>query len=132
MIFSDNIKYLRKLKKLNQIQLSQKLAVTNTTISNWENGVSAPDLQTALNISNYFGISVNDLFSCTLDGREIPNVNEPPVNYSSGGRCELCEQKNETIEVLKMLIKTQNKTVELLNTRNEDLESQLGQKKKAG
>lgn len=32
----------RKLKKLTQVELSEKLGVSNRTISKWENGLSFP------------------------------------------------------------------------------------------
>jgi len=73
MKFGDNIKYLRELKGLNQKELALELALTNTSISNWENGVASPDVFTSIKLSNYFGISVNDLFTKNLSVNEKDN-----------------------------------------------------------
>jgi len=137
MIFSSNIKYLRKLKKFTQGEMAGELALKNTAISNWEQGISIPDVSVALKISNYFGVSVNDLFSKDLSegnyqGIAIiePNTKVMPKDVSLIS-CEMCAQKDETIEVLKILTRTQQRQVDLLTSRVEDLEAQLGQKKKA-
>jgi len=138
MNFSSNIKYLRKLKKFTQGELAGELALKNTAISNWEQGISIPDVSIALKLSNYFGISVNDLFSEDLNKGNYQGTHKSEPNTKviqtdvSLTSCEMCAQKDETIEVLKILTRTQQKQVDLLTYRVEDLEAQLGQKKKAG
>jgi DNA-binding XRE family transcriptional regulator len=102
MDFSSNIKYLRKLKKLNQEDLGVKLGVSNTTISNWEKEVATPDLNTALLISNFFGISVNDLFSKDLTKIDTSDIESRNLaDYISKNQCDLCNQKDQTIIALK-------------------------------
>ena len=60
MKFGDKLKEARKQAGLKQSELAEMLGTTNKTISNWENGVSKPDLDTlsyicgALNVSATF------------------------------------------------------------------------------
>ena len=53
----------RKLKKLTQSDLAEKLGVTNKSISNWENGRNMPDLSLFKPLCELLDISINDLIS---------------------------------------------------------------------
>lgn len=53
----------RKLKKITQSQLAEKLGVTDRTISNWENGKNMPDLSLFKPLCNILEITVNELIS---------------------------------------------------------------------
>ena len=57
----------RKEKNLTQLELADKLGVTDRTISNWENGKNMPDISLIKQISNILDISINEL----LSGEEI-------------------------------------------------------------
>lgn len=61
----NNIRELRKAKGLRQEDLAAVLGVTRQTIIAIENNKYDPSLELAIKISNYFGITVNDIF--TLD-----------------------------------------------------------------
>ena len=58
----NNIKELRKNRKLRQGDLAEKLGVTRQTIIAIENDKYDPTLELAMKISEFFGISVNDIF----------------------------------------------------------------------
>ena len=53
----------RKKKNLTQMQLSEKLGITDKAISKWERGVSMPDSSIMLELCDILGISVNELLS---------------------------------------------------------------------
>lgn len=53
----------RKEKKLTQTQLAEKLNISNKTISKWETGRGMPDSGVMLELSEYLGITVNELLS---------------------------------------------------------------------
>jgi len=53
----------RKKNNLTQMQLAEKLNITDRAISKWENGKSMPDSAIMLDLCNALGISVNDLLS---------------------------------------------------------------------
>jgi putative transcriptional regulator len=58
----NNIKELRKDRKLRQEDLAEKLGVTRQTIIAIENDKYDPTLELAMKISEFFGVSVNDIF----------------------------------------------------------------------
>ena len=53
----------RKQKGLTQMQLSEKLGITDKAISKWERGISMPDASIMLEVCDILGISVNELLS---------------------------------------------------------------------
>lgn len=61
----------RKDNHLTQMQLAEKLNITDRAVSKWENGKSLPDASIMLDLCNILKISVNEL----LSGEKI-NMNE--------------------------------------------------------
>lgn len=54
---------LRKEKNLTQAELGEKLGVTNKTISRWETGNYLPSVEMLEELSNMYGLSINELLS---------------------------------------------------------------------
>ena len=54
---------MRNEKNLSQEQLAEKLNVTRQTISNWENGKFYPDIDSLVNLSKFFNVSLDVLLS---------------------------------------------------------------------
>ena len=65
------IKELREKHKLTQLELADKLNVSDKTISKWETGKGYPDITLLEPIAEAFGVSVTELIS----GKAISNVN---------------------------------------------------------
>jgi Predicted transcriptional regulators len=61
----------RKLKKMTQQKLAEKLGVSDKTIGNWENGRNMPDLSLFKPLCEELDITINDLMS----GEEIKKEN---------------------------------------------------------
>ena len=53
----------RKQKNLTQMQLAEKLGITDKAISKWERGIAMPDSSIMLELCEILGISVNELLS---------------------------------------------------------------------
>ena len=60
-MLSENIKAIRKSKGLSQDELAVKLNVVRQTVSKWENGLSVPDSDMLISISEVFEIPVSTL-----------------------------------------------------------------------
>lgn len=69
-MLKENIKTLRKQKGLSQEELSIKLNVVRQTISKWEQGLSVPDAEMLISISEVFDTPVS-----TLLGENIKEEN---------------------------------------------------------
>ena len=64
----------RKKNNLTQMQLAEKLNITDRAISKWENGKGMPDSSIMLDLCNELKISVNELLCGELI--EMNNYNE--------------------------------------------------------
>ena len=53
----------RKVKKLTQTELAERLGVSDKTVSRWENGNYMPDLSLLQPLSEELGITLNELLS---------------------------------------------------------------------
>lgn len=60
-MFNENFKKYRKKKQFSQESLAMQLFVTRQTVSKWEKGLSMPDVQMLLKISDVLEVSVNEL-----------------------------------------------------------------------
>ena len=67
LIFSNNLKKYRKIKKLNQEELAIRLNTTKTSIYNYEKGISFPSVETIYNICEVLSITPNDLLTKNHD-----------------------------------------------------------------
>lgn len=66
-MLSENIKVLRKKKGLSQEELAIKLNVVRQTISKWEQGLSVPDADLLIAISEALDTSVSTLLGETIE-----------------------------------------------------------------
>ena len=84
----------RKEKNLTQMQLAEKLGITDKAISKWERGVSMPDTSIMLELCDILGISVNEL----LSGEKISMENNNQKNEQLLlDMAKEAEQKNKII-----------------------------------
>ena len=61
IMLSENIKAVRKSKGLSQEELAVKLNVVRQTISKWEQGLSVPDADMLISLSEALETSVSAL-----------------------------------------------------------------------
>lgn len=52
---------LRKYYKITQDELASRLNVTRQAISKWETGVTIPDIELLMRLSEIYGVSINDI-----------------------------------------------------------------------
>lgn len=71
--FSDILFNLRKKQNLTQKDIAEKLNITQRAYSGYETGTREPDIQTILNIAEYFNISVDYLLGRYKANDFLPN-----------------------------------------------------------
>lgn len=69
-MLKDNLKTLRKSKGLSQEELSVKLNVVRQTVSKWEQGLSVPDAEMLISISEVFDTPVSTILGENIDEQE--------------------------------------------------------------
>lgn len=85
----------RKNNNLTQMQLAEKLNITDRAISKWENGKAMPDSSIMLDLCSELRISVNELLS-----GEMIEMN----NYNEKAEQNLLEMKRQKEESDKRLL----------------------------
>lgn len=88
----------RKDKGLTQVQLSEKLNITNRAVSKWETGKSMPDSSIMLDLCEILNITVNEL----LSGERITMENYQ--NKAEENLVEMQGKKEKADKDLKIVI----------------------------
>lgn len=65
-MLNENIKTMRKAKGLSQEELAVKLNVVRQTVSKWEQGLSVPDAEMLISLSEVFEVPVSTLLGETV------------------------------------------------------------------
>lgn len=71
MTFGEKLKKARTESGLKQSELAKQLNTTNTTISNWENNISKPDLDTLAYICGVLNVTASYFLQAKLPQDEI-------------------------------------------------------------
>ena len=77
--FPKNLRYLRKKSGLKQEDMLNYLRITRSTWSNYEIGFTNPKLNEIINISKFFGVTLDELVMQDLE-------NEEPLPRKKGQR----------------------------------------------
>lgn len=65
-LLSANIRYLRKSSGYQQTEMCRLLKISQPALANYENGARIPTVEGLLNISEFFGVTVDDLLKKDL------------------------------------------------------------------
>ena len=84
----------RKKNNLTQMQLAEKLNITDRAISKWENGKAMPDSSIMLDLCNILKISVNELLSGEMISMENKNEKQEKLLLDMAKETE---EKNKII-----------------------------------
>lgn len=58
---ADNIRFFRKANNLTQEELSKQLGGSKNLVSNYENGISTPDIFTLVKLADIFDLTLDEL-----------------------------------------------------------------------
>ncbi len=61
VVIGKNITRLRKMANLTQLELAEKLNYSDKSVSKWEQGNGIPDVRILVQLSELFGVSLDDL-----------------------------------------------------------------------
>ena len=73
-MLNENMKAIRKSRGLSQQELAIKLNVVRQTVSKWEQGLSVPDADMLITISEVLEIPVSTLLGETVIEAEVDNL----------------------------------------------------------
>lgn len=90
----------RKKNNLTQMKLAEKLNITDRAISKWENGKAMPDSSIMLDLCNELNISVNDLLSGEIIGKDVYNEKIEQNLYDMIKQKERSDKRLLTMEIV--------------------------------
>lgn len=93
MSFGENLQKLRKEKNISQENLAEELKVSRQTIGKWENGTTYPETECLIQISDFFGVSIDTLLKGT-----IAETNITETLFSNKADNKVFSQKEQQIK----------------------------------
>ena len=102
-MLKENIKLIRKSKGLSQEELAIKLNVVRQTISKWEQGLSVPDAEMLISISEVLETPVSTLLGEKISESKVDDlkaISEKLEIINS----QLAQRKNERRKILHWLL----------------------------
>ena len=86
MNVNDNVKqnliFLRKERKLTQIELAEAVGYSDKTVSKWETGESVPNVETLVALADFYGVSLDVLTKGSTDDLAEKKKQDKKVHHS--------------------------------------------------
>ncbi len=79
MKLSENIIQLRRAMGLSQEQLAEQLNISRQSVSKWETGQSAPELEKLVQLSRIFGVTTDELLGVPVPEPPAPEAMPIPL-----------------------------------------------------
>lgn len=76
LTISENIRNLRRERKMTQEQLAEALGVSFAAVSKWERGASVPELGCIMELAGIFGVSVDALLGYQMRSNAVRDIAE--------------------------------------------------------
>ena len=70
-MFKNNLIQMRKMRKMTQEDVAEKVGVTRQAVAKWESGETLPDLDKCRILAEMFGVSLDDLANYEVTAEEI-------------------------------------------------------------
>lgn len=96
-----NIRYLRKQLSKTQSEIASLIKKGQTTIGNWENGISEPNLEELLILSNFFDIPLDSLIKVDLTESNAPHRGIAGMHYNAAPEPSLLVREDQLTYVLQ-------------------------------
>ena len=102
-MLKDNLKTLRKNKGLSQEELAIKLNVVRQTISKWEQGLSVPDAEMLISISEVLETPVSTLLGENISESKVDDIKAISEKLEIIN-LQLLQKKNERRKITHWLL----------------------------
>jgi XRE family transcriptional regulator len=107
--FQTRLRELRLRNNLSQLELSKKLNISNVTLSQYENGVRRPDINTISDFADFFGVTADYLLGRSsnphLSHNAKSKVSELEEDFPEGISVLYRANKNLTPEQKEMMLR---------------------------
>ncbi len=108
VFFGDRIRDARKAAGLTQRQLADSLGVSNTSISNWEKGLSRPDADMIQKLCTYLSVQPNYFYGAENASGTDPrrSVSDEDIKFALfGGDGEITDAMYDEVKRFAAFLK---------------------------
>ena len=102
-MLNENIRILRKVKGISQEELAIRMNVVRQTISKWENGLSVPDADLLIRLSEILEVSVSDLLGTNIEEKEADEIKSLSLKLESIN-LELARKKKQKETAISIVL----------------------------
>lgn len=95
--FSRNFVALRRMKGYTQESLAEKCGVSRQAITKWENGSSLPDMYRLVELSEIFGVGLDDLVCGSFEEPKEDEIDYKALYY------ERMKEKSDIADIKRLL-----------------------------
>jgi transcriptional regulator with XRE-family HTH domain len=78
---------LRKEKNMTQLQLANLMNISDKTVSKWERGMGCPDISLLTELTEIFGVNLEELLSGELETNDITGGNMKKLKFYICPQC---------------------------------------------
>jgi transcriptional regulator with XRE-family HTH domain len=116
-----NLRYLRKQSSRTQSEIASLIQKGQTTVGNWENGISEPSLNELMIISNYFDIPLDTLLKVDLAETHVQSIHRQGFGSKSYNHSEqessIAEEPANSLAFVLKEIKDMQQKIEQISAR---------------
>ena len=104
VFFGDKIRFARKNAGLTQRQLAGMIGATNTTVSNWEKGLSRPDADMIQKLCDALHLQPNYFYGA--DSESHRTVSDEDIKFALfGGNDEITDEMFDEVKRFAAFVK---------------------------
>lgn len=81
-IIGENLTFLRKKAGFTQLELGEKFAYSDKTVSKWEQGTVLPSVDVLKDIADFYGVSVDYILSEHSSNKDFNSVIKKTPNFT--------------------------------------------------
>ena len=94
----------RKKENLTQMQLAEKLGITDRAISKWENGNSTPDLEKIVKLAEIFNVSLDELIKNEEKETTVATMPEETPIIQTNNREKKIERIGNWLQIIVSML----------------------------
>ena len=101
MFFSDKLRLLRTHAKLSPEDRADELHVSRQSVSKWESGISFPEIEKLISISDYFHVSLDALLKAPLHDTPITETMDRLVLQFLGSSQSMHDISQQLVTIMQ-------------------------------